>query len=55
MSFVSMVNFMKNVNPHPSYQIASIFAPQKAQEGITKKELGFAFQECLRPSRLYPP
>jgi hypothetical protein len=45
---------MENVNAHLSYQLPSIFAPQKAQEGITKKELVFAFQECLRPSRLYP-
>jgi hypothetical protein len=49
-----MMNFMENVNPHLSYQIASIFAPQKAQEGITKKEMAFNFQNCLRPSRLYP-
>jgi hypothetical protein len=44
---------MENVNLGLSYQIASIFAPQKAQEGITKKELGLAFQECLRQSRLF--
>jgi hypothetical protein len=49
-----MVNFMENVNPRLSYQIALIFGPQKAQEGITRKELGFGFQECLPPSRLYP-
>ncbi len=38
---------MENVNPCLSYQIAWIFAPEKAQEGIIKKELGFPFQECL--------
>jgi len=27
--------------------MALIFAPEKAQEGITKKELGFTFQESL--------